>query len=292
MGIRQPLIHEIAKDTWLINEFGLNNMYILKGTERSLVIDAGMGYCDFRAIVESLVDNPYDVLITHAHPDHVGMMHQFGRVYINERDWKDLPYLGRLEFDLNEFIWNNRQHIGNWEVWEVTQDMINRGNKNTEVLPLNEGDVFDLGNRKVTAYELPGHSAGHMYFIDDASRIAFTGDCVNSDNGSRYAVSTHIRNVLRLLEGYGKSYDRIFTGHSTYCGNLDVKSHSIQIVQNIVEAYRSLLRGDAVYEEKGHHLHPEQPKHKVVVYGEGDNKVVLAFNEDKFWEEGEEHIIP
>ena len=43
MGIRHPLIHEISKDTYLINEFGLVNMYVLVGSERSLVIDAGMG---------------------------------------------------------------------------------------------------------------------------------------------------------------------------------------------------------------------------------------------------------
>lgn len=292
MGIRHPLIHEIAADTWLINEFGLNNMYVLKGSERSLVIDAGMGYCDFAGIIESLVDHPYKVVITHAHPDHVGMMHQFDRIYINEKDWERLPYLGRKEFDLNEFEWNNRQHIGNWEVWEVTEDMINRGDKNTEVLPLSEGDVFDLGNRRVATFELPGHSAGHVYFIDDYSRIAFTGDCVNADNGSKYAVSTHIRNVQRLLNAHGKTYDRIFTGHSTYCGDLDVKSHPLQILHNIIEAYRSLLRGDAEIEMRGHHLHPEHPKHPVVVYGEGETKVTLAFNENLFWEEGEEHIIP
>jgi glyoxylase-like metal-dependent hydrolase (beta-lactamase superfamily II) len=52
-------------------------MCVLVGSERSLVIDAGMGYCDLRAIVESLTDTLYDVVITHAHPDHAGMLHQF-----------------------------------------------------------------------------------------------------------------------------------------------------------------------------------------------------------------------
>jgi len=301
MAIRHPLIHEISKDTYLINEFGLVNMYVLAGSERSLVIDAGMGYCDLRAIVESLTDKPYDVVITHAHPDHAGMIHQFDRVYLNEKEMPSLPWAAKTDFDLDEFVRNNRLHVGNWEVWDVTEDMINRGTLDTEILPLNEGDVFDLGNRKITAYACPGHTAGHMYFIDDGSRIAFTGDCCNYNSGSRFATSTLIRDLKKLRAEYGKSYDRIFTGHSTYCGTLDVKSHDIAIVDGLIEAFRSLLRGDAVFGERVIQLFPERPPMKVVLYGPvveypHENRsgplVCPSFNADMLWEEGEEHIVP
>ena len=113
MGIRHPLIHEIAEDTYLINEFGLVNMYVLVGSERSLVIDAGMGYCNLRAIVESLTDKPYDVVITHAHPDHAGMIHQFDRVYLNDKEKPGLPWAAKIDFDLDEFVRNNRLHVVN-----------------------------------------------------------------------------------------------------------------------------------------------------------------------------------
>ena len=294
MGLKAPLISEIAPDTWLVNEFGLNNMYILKGSERSLVIDCGSGFCDFRSIVESLVDNPYDLLITHGHSDHLGAIHQFEKAYMNDRDRFLLEDFDKKGINLYDgFLTNNNLHIGDWDIWDVTEDMICPGSFDTEVCPLHEGDVFDLGNRKITCFDLPGHSPGHMYFIDDFSRIAFTGDCVNADNGSKYAVSTHIRRVQRLLDGYGVTYDRIFTGHTTYCGKLNVRSHSIQIVRNIADAYRALLRGEAEFEWRTHHLYPDRyPPHRVIVYGEGEDRVVLAFNEKQFWEDGEEHIIP
>lgn len=301
MALRRPLVHEIAKDTYLINEFGLVNAYVLVGSERSLLIDAGMGYCDLRAIVESLTDKPYDVAITHAHPDHAGMIHQFERVYLNEKEKASLPWAARLDFDLDEFVRNNRLHVGNWEVWEVTEDMINRGSLDTEILPLDEGDVFDLGNRRVTAHSLPGHAPGHIYFIDDGARIAFTGDCCNYNSGTRYAASTFIRDLQRLLDGYGKTYDRIFTGHTTYCGTLDVKSHDIQIVRYLIEAFRSLLRGDAVFGERVFQLFPERPPVKCLLYGPvvqypHENRsgpmVCPTFNADMLWEEGEPHIVP
>lgn len=162
MGIRHPIISEIAPETYLINEFGLCNHYLLVGSERALLIDCGMGYYDLLGTIASLTDKPYDVVITHGHPDHAGMMHLFDQVYMNEKDLPMLPWAANTDFNLDEFHWNNNIHLGDWQIWEVTEDMINRGHKDTKVLPLNEGDVFDLGNRKVTAYALAGHSAGHM----------------------------------------------------------------------------------------------------------------------------------
>ena len=35
-------VTEIAKDTWVINEAGMTDMFLLKGTERALLIDTGV----------------------------------------------------------------------------------------------------------------------------------------------------------------------------------------------------------------------------------------------------------
>ena len=51
-GLKEPIITEVGYKTWCINELGCNNMYVLEGTDRAAVIDAGMGYCNFRKIVE------------------------------------------------------------------------------------------------------------------------------------------------------------------------------------------------------------------------------------------------
>jgi len=296
MGITEPLVFEIGYRTWLVNELGCNNMYVLEGSERSLVIDAGMGYCKFREIVETITQKPYDVVITHAHPDHIGMMHQFDRIYINKKEVEGnerFAFLTRLNFNMDEFIWNNRQHLGHWEVWTPTEDVICRGKLNTEIFYIDEGKEFNLGDgRIVSSFNLPGHSKGHMYFTDSGSRIAFTGDCVNFNNGTSFhAASTHIRYLQRLLNQYGVCYDRIFSGHCTYCGRLDVYSMEIKIVENLIEAHRAFLRGEALYAEVPNHLHPELPPRKKIVYGEGKYHVEPQVP-PSLWEEGEEHVIP
>lgn len=305
-GLKKPVICEIGHKTWLINEFGCDNIYVLEGEDRSLIIDCGMGYCNLREIAEALTQKPYDVAVTHAHPDHIGMMRQFERIYINEKEITDAPpfhgtaggidainYLCRPDFDMNEFEWNNRLHIGNWELWSPDESCICRGSLDTEIRYIKEGDSFDLGGgRIVTAYDLPGHTPGHMYFIDSGARIAFTGDCVNFNNGTAFhAASTHIRYLQKFRSMYGKAYDRIFTGHSTYCGGFDVSSQDIRITDSLIEVFRAYLRDEAELSEVPHHLFPDKPPRKVMSWGEGEFRVQVPVPPRK-WEDGEEHIIP
>ncbi len=322
MTIKAPLIHEIAERTWFIDEFGTNAMYILEGSERSLVIDIGTGYCDFPALIEKITDKPYDVAVTHAHPDHVGMMHQFDRIYIHrlELDGETVPTEERKKY--SELLKDNqvgenfarfvgpvtvegyqfkiaRQHVGYWDAWEILEEDIVQGDKDTELVFIDEGYVFDLGDRKVSTVFLPGHTKGHLIFIDDMTRIAFTGDAVNHNNGSRYhAASTHIRYIQHFLEGYGKTYDRIFNGHTSYGGTFSSMSEPIAVVYNLIEAYRAYLRGEAEIVTKPSHIDPSRSVTQVV-YGTdapnsrlSKNPMVTPNVPPKMWEDGEEHIIP
>ena len=313
MGIRHPIITQISKDTFHINEFGVSNMYVLRGSERSLVIDAGTGYCDFKKIIESLTDKPYDVVITHAHRDHAGMMHQFDEIYINAKEIPDLDLIFEFPLNLNDFERVCEANVGDFKVWEVTEDMINRGNKDTEIMPLENGHVFNLGNRKVTSYELAGHTLGSMYFVDDYSRIAFTGDCCHPNISTKIPVSTTIRNIQRLQNQLGKDFDCMFSGHVTYCGTLNVLSSDSRILESIIEAYRSVLRGDARYSWERSLRVPGCPITRLALYGPivkypfeaayGPMATVsyidglkdgqkLEHVDPLLWEEDEEHIIP
>ena len=93
-GMKLPLIAEIAKNTYAINEFGMSTVYLLTGTKRALLIDTGTGVANLRETVESLTDLPCHVALTHSHMDHIGNAMQFPEVYLSEKDqaflWKSL----------------------------------------------------------------------------------------------------------------------------------------------------------------------------------------------------------
>ena len=79
-------IEEVKDGIWHIDEGGLASAYIIKGSERGLVIDTGTGVGSLKELVEQYLSVPYDVVLTHGHVDHVGGISQFGQVYVNDRD--------------------------------------------------------------------------------------------------------------------------------------------------------------------------------------------------------------
>ena len=65
-------IQEMAPGIFLIQEPGHVQSYLVRGEERSALIDTGMGFCDIREATGPLASNPILVLNTHWHFDHIG----------------------------------------------------------------------------------------------------------------------------------------------------------------------------------------------------------------------------
>jgi glyoxylase-like metal-dependent hydrolase (beta-lactamase superfamily II) len=282
--ITRPMIVEIAPNTFFINEFGMNAMYLLVGKTRALLIDTGTGFCDLKGIVEKLTDLPFDVALTHGHPDHAGGIGQFDVVYIHPQDVEmatRIPYEQRVEY--GEIMRN--MNIGYKNVWGYTREDVSQYTKQPEIKDLSDGMVFQLGDRDVTVYQAPGHSPGSVVFLDPTSKILFSGDAANGNVGTRLPVSTTLKYLIRLKE-LQPQYNRMFTGHISYAGTIDVYSQRLQVLDDIIEAFRSLLRGNAKTEVVANHLFPDR-KSTVAVYGSAR----VGFNPEKLWEEGEEHKV-
>lgn len=283
--VTRPMIVEIAPDTYFINEFGMNSMYILVGEERALILDSGSGFCDLKEIISSITDLPYIVAITHGHPDHAGAIGQFDVVYMHPADIEGAGHITyEQELEYGEIMHN--MNIGYKDVWGYSKDDVRKFTEWPEIKPLYDGQVFDLGGREVTVYQAPGHSLGSCVFLDPKSRILFSGDAANSNVGTSIAVSTTLRYLLRLQK-MRPEYDQIFTGHISYAGTIDVFSMKHEALDDVIEAFRSVLRGDAELKEIPSHLFPEHSQIKAI-YGSAQ----VGFDPEKLWEEGEEHIVP
>jgi len=287
-AITRPMIVEIAADTYFINEFGFDSLYVLIGKERAMLIDTGSSFIDLKALMSQLTDKPYDVVITHCHPDHGGGMFQFDKVYMHPDDDRPENYT-RLDREHEvEYLHIMQGMKGGYQgIWGVTPEDYVEGSGKPEILPLYDGQVFDLGDRKVEVIVTPGHSKGSCEFLDHGSKILFSGDAHNGNVGLReVAVSSYIRSVQRVRARYGE-YTQIFSGHTSYASTIDIHSQKVQTLDDIIEAYRSILRGDAKVEVRQNHLFPEM-KNTFAIYG----SATVGWNPELLWEDGEEHIIP
>ena len=269
--MRAPMISEIAKNTYAINEYGMTTMFLLVGEERALLLDAGVSVCPLKEIVETLTDKPYDVVLTHAHGDHDAGAPQFKRVYVHKDDVEGLknsnPGMIRGYIDM--------MNARGSSIYGITpEDVKIYDAPPEEIIPIEEGHVFHLGGRDVEVIHTPGHTVGSICFLDPYSRILFSGDACNVNLGLVTDVTTALRGLEKLDARRGE-FDRNFNSHVGYGGNQNCYSMPDRVLDDCLYICRSILDGTAQVQHNPH----MQPAYRAyfVEYG----KVRIAFNPNK-----------
>jgi Zn-dependent hydrolases, including glyoxylases len=284
--VSAPLVSEIAQGTYIINEYGMDDMYLVVGEKRALLIDTGSGACDLKAIVAKYTKLPYDVALTHGHPDHAGGAGQFDTIYLHPADIdmaKAITQEGRIKY----IGMMQNMPIGYKGVWDYEAAKANckKYDKFPEVKPLANGQVFDLGGRTITTYVAPGHTPGEVVFIDDKSKILFSGDASNFNLNMTSPVSASLRCLIAIQKLYGTAWRQQYTGHVAYAGMLEVVSQDPKIMSDIIEAQRGVLRGDAKVQVIKDAFFGDRT---VSVYGQAQ----VGFDPKQLWEPGEAHVVP
>jgi hydroxyacylglutathione hydrolase len=241
MAIKTPLICEIAPDTYAINEFGTAAMYLLVGKERALLIDTGCGICDLKAVVDSLTDKPLTVAATHGHMDHVGGMGCFKEMYINEKDWEMTKSVAGKADEIKSYA-DSFGKSGGYEIYDYSPDRISENIAVPKLLPLREGQRFELGGRAVEVFEIPGHTPGGCSFLDEKNRIIFSGDCCNINLLAPECSVTATLKAIEKFKSLSGRFDQNFNGHAGFgaCPNClsqpkSVPDDLIHICHDILE---------------------------------------------------------
>lgn len=167
------------------------NAYLILGEPITLV-DAGfnMPQAQNALFLELAAANLFPesiqrVLITHAHPDHYGLLHviqdrSHATVYFpageirRVRDQQMFMEVGRLLMEAGmplELLFKMDQRRQN----EPRPKM-----KHDEVVPITGGETFDVtvGGETVSleTHHMPGHTGGHVVYFDPSTRTLFAGD--------------------------------------------------------------------------------------------------------------------
>ena len=163
-------IIQMNKNTWRIEDGGVR-FFLLTGTEKALLIDSGMNVRNARDIAAGLTDLPLFLLNTHADRDHIGSNEQFEIFYM---------------------------HPAEEPVYRLS-------GKPGVILPVEDGDVLDLGERALRIIHLPGHTPGSIAVLDAQDRALISGDAIQA-NGNIFMFGSH-----RDLEAYIRSLERLKT---------------------------------------------------------------------------------
>ena len=239
MGIKAPYISEIALKTYAINEFGLSTMYLLIGDERALLIDTGCGICDLKPVVESLTDKPYDVVLSHGHLDHAGGIGIFNQIHLGEADY---DMVRNLDFEALKNYSDMLGKMGGYHTYEYEPDKIKPIETWPEFIPIHEGDIFELGNRPVEAFEIPGHTPGGICFMDDKTGILFSGDACNVSLLATDASITTTLRAMYKLKKIENRFNRNFNGHIGYAGMPESRSMPDKVLDHCIYILEAVLK--------------------------------------------------
>ena len=205
-------ISQIKDDLWALDELERTTMFVVKGRERAMLLDTGFGTADLKATVHKLVgDMPLIVVNSHAHPDHNGGNNQFDTVCCGRWDepanhaaFTPADRDSALTYFLNEAVDQGADFSG-WNPGPARR-----------VLPLEDGEVIDLGGVLLRVLEIPGHTPGSIALFDEANRRVFTGDMMltwiawgHLKGGPGLQGSAMLRYYARSLEKLRTLQDRV-----------------------------------------------------------------------------------
>ncbi|AWI03582.1 MBL fold metallo-hydrolase [Clostridium drakei] len=223
-------IDHIDKDTHIISEYRHweeTHAYLLNGTERSLLIDTGLGICNIYDEVIKLTDKPVTAVATHIHWDHIGGHKFFHDFYAHEYElnWLNGEFPLTLE-QIKDMVVDRCDlpegyNVDNYEFFQGTPTMI-----------LKDNDVIDIGGRSIQVLHTPGHSPGHMCFFEKERGYLFTGDLVYKDTLFAYYPSTDPKAYLKSIERVATlPVKKVFPAH-----------HSLDIHPEILIRMRDAFR--------------------------------------------------
>ncbi|HEU0223575.1 MAG TPA: MBL fold metallo-hydrolase [Paracoccaceae bacterium] len=165
--------------TWIfephIREFYRCNIWYVRGRDRDLLIDSGMGVVSLRQTIPLVTERPLTAVASHTHFDHIGTHHEFpdravhaaeagilarptrantfAEPYVNDAIFTALP-----PAPYSSAIYGVRAAPATRLLWD--------------------GDVIDLGDRHFEVIHTPGHSPGGIALWEAATGILFSGDIV------------------------------------------------------------------------------------------------------------------
>ncbi|NEQ28272.1 MAG: MBL fold metallo-hydrolase [Microcoleus sp. SIO2G3] len=210
---------KISDDLYLITEphyywFNRANLWLIKGRDRDLLVDTGLGVSSLRQHIASLIDKPLLAIASHIHFDHSGGMHEFEHRAIHAAEAEALR-----SGDDYEALCTSGQ---GWVLQEHFEQLPHKGFTVTEYTLtaaeptqiLNEGDVLDLGDRAFEVLHLPGHSPGCIALYEPRPQALFSGDVIYDGELLDELHCSHIPTYLETYDRLQKlPVDTVYPGH-------------------------------------------------------------------------------
>lgn len=179
-------ISQLEQHVWVVETTDMTTMYIIEGKDKALLIDTGTKCDSLDKVIRRITPKPLIVILTHAHRDHAGNIGFFDEIYMHPNDTilMDNFYHGKVNF-------------------------------------VKDGDIFDLGGKKIEVSHMPGHTPGSIVLLDKEAHSCYSGDAFGS--GMVWLqlrpfspMKTYIASCSKMLKLMDNGIQKIYCGHYPY----------------------------------------------------------------------------
>jgi glyoxylase-like metal-dependent hydrolase (beta-lactamase superfamily II) len=246
----------------LISEPGHVNSWLVEGSNDAILFDTGLGVANIRKVAEDITPRRLLVVNSHYHFDHTGgnrffdefAIHRIGGELVSKPSPPELAELYMAYTKRLLQAWGPYREADDLYFHLLTAERMIRplpegfdpmGYRVVPSVPtrlLNDGDVLDLGGRKLQVLHTPGHSPDCICLLDEANGLLFGGDTINTGPIYAHLEDSDIEEFARstaMLAELADGCRRVFVCHFLRYDEPPA------LVREIAAGFKTLLKGDA-----------------------------------------------
>lgn len=199
-----------------IKEFYRCNMWHVRGRDRDMLVDSGMGVVSLRQWVPLVTERALTAVASHTHFDHIGCHHEFGDRCVHRAEAEILADPSNAATLADPYVTDDIFDVLPPAPYESATYKV-RSAPATRLIE--DGDVIDLGDRHFEVIHTPGHSPGGVALWEKRTGILFSGDIVYDgpliEDTYHSNAADYYRSMVRLFDlpvrvvhgGHFPSYD-------------------------------------------------------------------------------------
>lgn len=194
-----------------VDSFAAGDIWLVRGRDRDLAVDTGSGIVASAPLVEAVAGKPVTAVALNCYFDHAGGWSGYA-------DRACHPIEADRLASPKESAETVGPYLNDTTIWALPHEGYDLGSfALTPAEPtrtVDEGDVFDLGDRKLEVLHVPGRSAGGLAIWEKETGSLFTSDMLyDGRHGDAWPPDdpkAYCRSLRRMRDLPVK---RVFPGH-------------------------------------------------------------------------------
>ncbi len=194
-----------------IDSYAVGDMWLVRGSERDLVVDTGSGIVTPAPLIEAVAGKPVTAVTLNASYDHAGGWHSFSDRTCHTLDAADLEHPDAEIAAVNDYLNDETLWSLPWTGYQVLDYTMTAA---TPTRLIDDGDWFDLGDRHLEALHVPGRSSGGLAIWEAATGSLFTSDMLyDGDHGLAWPPDDPASYCASLRRMRQLPVKRVYAGH-------------------------------------------------------------------------------